>query len=225
MKIANNTTNAFKIPKEVRAKHGDNMNKKLLDLTGLDFQKIRKNHTMVGTEEPILYEFSNLILNKNIKSIVEFGCGMSTLWFTYLASLNPNINCISYEDSDQWKIECEKLIKQKIGLIPNIKSVSKSPILPLNKVDLLFVDGLDRINTLKNNINNLLHKDTIIYFDDAIIYDDITKEPRDLYNPYPQLKYLIYKNIYYFWSRDRVLCCFDNNNYFNKKEQLYWTVK
>lgn len=224
MKIANSTIDAFKIPKEVRQKHGNNMSKKLFDLTGLDFKKIRENNTMVGTEEPILYEFSDLILNKNIKSIAEFGCGMSTLWFTYLSTLT-NINSISYEDSAYWKSECEKLIKQKIGLIPNIKLVSKSPILPINKVDLLFVDGLDRINTLKNNIPNILHKDTIIYFDDAIIYDDITKKSRDLYNPYPQLKYLKCKNIYYLWSRDRALCCFDNNDYFNKKEQLYWTVE
>lgn len=223
MKIADNTIDAFKIPKEVRAKHADIMNDKLFNLTGLDFQKIRINHTMVGTEEPILYEFSNLILNKNIKSIAEFGCGMSTLWFTYLSTLT-NINFISYEDSEHWKNECEKLTKQTIDLIPNIKLVPKNSILPLNKVDLLFVDGLNREDTLKNNINNILHKDTIIYFDDAIIYDDITKEPRDLYNPYPMLKYLKYKNIYYLWSRDRALCCFDNNDYFNKKEQLYWTV-
>lgn len=224
MKIANNAVNAFKIPKSVREKHGYNMCKKLLDLTGLNFKKVRENHTMLGTEEPILYEFSNLIINKNIKSIAEFGCGMSTLWFTYLANLNSNINFISYEDNAHWKSECEKLIKQKIGIIPNIKLVSENPIIPRNKVDLLFVDGLDRINTLKNNINNILHKDTVIYFDDAIVYDNTIKESRNLCNPYPQLKYLKYKNIYYFWSRDRVVCCFDNNDYFNKKEQLYWII-
>lgn len=224
MKIANNTVDAFKIPKEVRSKHGDNISKKLLFLTGLDFQKIRENHTMVGTEEPILYEFSNLVLNKNIKNIVEFGCGMSTLWFTHLASINPNISFISYEDNLNWKTECEKNIKQKLNLIPNIKLVEENPILPENKVDLLFIDGLDRINTLRSNINNILHENTIIYFDDAIVYDKNTKELLNLCNPLPQLKYLHYKNIYYFWSRDRVVCCFDNNDYFNKREQLYWKV-
>ncbi len=229
------------ISKEEKARHADIIIEKLLKLTSLDFNIIRGNHSMVGTEEPIIYEFSNLILNKGVKNVAEFGCGMSTLWFTYLSKLNPSVNFIAFEHEEKWKNECIRLIKEKI----NINQLSREAIsiddvnirltndehverleFPFKKVDLIFVDGLDRLGTLAHNAD-ILDYNTIIIADDVDIgnlnSDHTTIEGHDSW-VLAFAKKFGYEYIYYFWSRDRSVGIMENKHLFNTEEQLCWTI-
>lgn len=219
------------ISKEEKAIHADIIREKLLKLTGLDFNAIRGDHSMVGTEEPIIYEFSNLILNKGVKNVAEFGCGMSTLWFTYLSKLNPSVNFIAFEHEEKWRNECIRLIKEKINIDNvNIQLTQDERAeklgFPFKKVDLIFVDGLDRLKTLRHNID-ILDYDTIIIADDVDVgnlnSDHTTIEGHDSWI-LEFAKKFGYDHIYYFWSRDRSVGVMENKHLFNTEEQLCWTI-
>ncbi len=220
------------ISKEEKARHADIIREKLLKLTSLDFNIIRGNHSMVGTEEPIIYEFSNLILNKGVKNVAEFGCGMSTLWFTYLSKLNPSVNFIAFEHEEKWRNECIRLIKEKINIDDvNIRLTNDEHVerleFPFKKVDLIFVDGLDRLGTLVHNAD-ILDYNTIIIADDVDIgnlnSDHTTIEGHDSW-VLAFAKKFGYEYIYYFWSRDRSVGIMENKHLFNTEEQLCWTIK
>lgn len=224
-KLLNIQSNSL-VTKEVRTKYADKIKDLLKSKTGLNFTKIALQFTMLGTEEPVLYEFSNLILNKNynINNVVEFGCGMSTIWFTYLSTLK-NINFISFEHEEKWLNECKKLIKESINYDnPNIKLVdieTKELTIPFEKADLIFVDGLRRVGTLSDNIN-MISDNTVIIADDMA--GDFVQFPYD--GALAELgKNLGYKEICFFWSRDRVVAILDKKSRFNKDEQLYWSIE
>jgi len=212
------------ISREERALHANQLGQKLKELTTLDYKNIAQQHTMPGTEEPVLYEFANLVLNHNKKNIVEFGCGMSTLWLTYLSSLN-SCNFISFEHDEKWKDECLKLIKNRLDVkLPNIQLVLKERAeklqFPFEKADLIFVDGLGRCGTLLWNMN-IINDNTIIIADDMSV-EEVGGNNDEFFDVAKQADY---KNMYYFWSRDRVIGILDNYDCFNKKEQLYWKIK
>jgi predicted O-methyltransferase YrrM len=154
---------------------------------------------------------TNLILNKNIKNVMEigFGSGFSTL-LMLLSNDNINITCLDLGEH-KYTIPCYEKMKETFGERINIIIGDSTKTLKniTNTYDLIHIDGGHQIETSESDIINsyrLSKKGTIIIMDD---YDFTTLHKLwdnyiFLYNlrpinintydtPYHDIKYVISK--------------------------------
>ena len=154
---------------------------------------------------------TNLLLNKNIKNVMEigFGSGFSTL-LMLLSNDNIHITCLDLGEH-KYTIPCYEKMKETFGERINIIIGDSTKTLKniTNIYDLIHIDGGHQIETSESDITNsyrLSKKGTIIIMDD---YDFITLHKLwdnyiFLYNlrpinintydtPYHDIKYVISK--------------------------------
>ncbi len=132
-----------------------------------------KHHTTIYTDEFIHKQknISNLVLNKNMKNILEIGfnAGFSTL---LMLISNPNINmtCVDLNDH-QYTIPCYMKLKEIFGNRITFITGDSVKILPYikNKFDLIHIDGGHDDFVATNDIVNsyyLSKSGTIFIMDD-----------------------------------------------------------
>jgi predicted O-methyltransferase YrrM len=128
-------------------------------------------NTFINKQKNISY----VVLNKNIKNVMEIGfnSGFSTL---LMLISNPNINITCYDIGEhKYTIPCyeklKELFKNRINLI--IGDSSKTLLLDNNKYDVIHIDGGHAIEIANSDIQNSyrLSKDkTILIMDDYDCY-------------------------------------------------------
>ena len=108
-----------------------------------------------------LYIFNKIIRNKKIK-VLEFGAGYSTIWWA-----KKDISEITSIESDDFWFEKIQSKIENLKLQDKAKIIKTLEFIDNKKFDLIIIDGGDRLAHLKNSLENNMHNNTIIYYDNT----------------------------------------------------------
>lgn len=123
----------------------------------------RYNNPIPWVSYPFL-DFLNERLNDYL-DVFEFGAGNSTLYFA------SKVNSVtSVEDNKDWYEYLLNKVPANVNLIFRQQiengNYSKAAADTSNKYHIIFDDGKDRVNSVKNSLNNL-HENGVIILDDS----------------------------------------------------------
>lgn len=107
-------------------------------------------------------DFLERRLSKDL-SVFEYGCGASTIWLS--ARVKDLVSC---EHNKEWYEKIKEQISSNVTLLyKNLDEGYSDTIKEYSdKFDIIFVDGLNRVNCIKNLLG-ALREDGIIILDDS----------------------------------------------------------
>jgi len=159
-------------------------------LTTFDYKTAVKIYAELGNapgvEPDNLYLYYRLIKDFNLKNIVEFGSGFSTLFFIYIAK-QLKINFTSSEEQEKYYDLTIKLLnhynfenEEYLELIENENAYRDYAI---ETADLIFIDAsIDLRKRLLNSSYQLLQNIPFIIVDDYESLTEITSKFEELTN-------------------------------------------
>ena len=135
----------------------------------MDWFRSFKEKTSVDAEGNIIpwlpypvIDFLGRRLNKEL-SVFEYGCGASTSWLS--ARVKKLVSC---EHNKEWYEKVKKQIPDNVTLIYKALDEGYSEVIKeySNEFDIIFVDGRNRVECIKNSLG-ALKEDGIIILDDS----------------------------------------------------------